>query len=86
MIRIFGVITYAAPIFWVGIMLVLLVVKLFPGWPTSGIASPITVFTVAPKTHILLVDAFLSGDGAAIKDVLKHHVLRASRWGCCCRA
>ncbi len=60
-IRIFGVITYAAPIFWVGIMLVLLVVELFPGWPTSGIASPITVFTVPTKTHILLVDSFLSG-------------------------
>jgi len=74
-IRIFGVITYAAPIFWVGIMLVVLVVNLFPGWPTSNIASPITKFTVEPKTHILLVDAFLSGDGAAISDVLKHHVL-----------
>ena len=74
-IRIFGVITYAAPIFWVGIMLVLLVVKLFPGWPTSGIASPITIFTVEPKTHILLVDALLSGDGTAVQDVLKHHLL-----------
>jgi len=74
-IRIFGVITYAAPIFWVGIMLVVVVVNLFPGWPTSNIASPITKFTVEPKTHILLVDAFLSGDGAAISDVLKHHVL-----------
>ena len=74
-IRIFGVLTYAAPIFWVGIMLVLLVVKLFPGWPTSGIASPITVFSVEPKTHILLVDALFSGDGKAIKDVLQHHVL-----------
>jgi peptide/nickel transport system permease protein len=74
-IRIFGVITYAAPIFWVGIMLVLLVVQLFPGWPTSGIASPITIFTVQPTTHILLVDAILAGDGAATSDVLKHHVL-----------
>jgi peptide/nickel transport system permease protein len=74
-IRIFGVLTYAAPIFWVGIMLVLLVVKLFPGWPTSGIASPITIFTVEPKTHILLVDAILSGDGTAIRDVLEHHLL-----------
>ena len=38
-IRIFGVVSYAAPIFWVGIMLVLLVVKLFPGWPTYDIAD-----------------------------------------------
>jgi peptide/nickel transport system permease protein len=74
-LRVFGVVTYAAPIFWVGIMLVLLVVKLFPGWPTSGIASPITVFEVQPKTHILLVDAFLSGNQDATVDVLKHHVL-----------
>ena len=66
MIRVFGVVTYAAPIFWVGIMLVLLVVELFPGWPTYDIASPITKFTVQPKTHILLVDAVLAGDGAAI--------------------
>ena len=74
-IRLFAVVSYAAPIFWVGIMLVLLVVKIAPSWPTSGIASPITVFTVPTKTHILLVDAFLSGDGASIRDVLQHHVL-----------
>jgi peptide/nickel transport system permease protein len=74
-IRLFGVVTYAAPIFWVGIMLVVLVVKWFPGWPTSGIASPITIFTVPTKTHILLVDAIASGNGGAISDVLKHHVL-----------
>ncbi|HQR25739.1 MAG TPA: ABC transporter permease [Nocardioides sp.] len=74
-IRIFGVVSYAAPIFWVGIMLVLLVVKFFPGWPTYDIASTVTKFTVQPRTHILLVDAFLSGNGAAVTDVLKHHVL-----------
>jgi peptide/nickel transport system permease protein len=38
-------------------------------------ASPITIFTVQPKTHILLLDAIFSGDGTAISDVLKHHVL-----------
>jgi peptide/nickel transport system permease protein len=74
-IRIFGVVTYAAPIFWVGIMLVLLVVELFPGWPTSGIATPITIFTIQPQTHILLVDSILAGDSTATADVLKHHVL-----------
>ncbi len=74
-IRVFGVITYAAPIFWVGIMFVLLVVKLFPGWPTYDIASPITKFTIPPKTHILLVDTVLAGDMDAFVDVLKHHVL-----------
>ena len=74
-IRIFGVVTYAAPIFWVGIMLVLLVVELFPGWPTSGIATPITIFTIQPQTHILLIDSMLAGDSTATTDVLKHHLL-----------
>jgi peptide/nickel transport system permease protein len=74
-IRVFGVVTYAAPIFWVGIMMVLLVVKLFPGWPTYDIASPVTKFTVEPRTHVLLVDAALAGDWDSTKDVLQHHVL-----------
>jgi peptide/nickel transport system permease protein len=74
-IRIFGIVTYAAPIFWVGIMLVVLVAKYFPGWPTYDIASPVTKFTVQPITHILLVDAALAGNWTAVNDVLRHHVL-----------
>ncbi len=74
-IRIFGVVSYAAPIFWVGIMLIMLVVELFPGWPTSNIAGPITKFTIQGPTHIILLDAILARDGAAIEDVLRHHVL-----------
>ena len=46
-----------------------------PGWPTSGIATPITIFTIQPQTHILLVDSILAGDSTATTDVLKHHVL-----------
>ena len=51
------------------------------GLPTSGDASPITIFEVKPKTHILLIDAFLSGNGTAIQDVLKHLVLPAVTLG-----
>lgn len=74
-IRIFGVVSYAAPIFWVGIMLVLLVVKVLPGWPTNDIGSVVTKFEVQPSTHILLLDALLSGNQDAVVDILKHHVL-----------
>lgn len=74
-IRIFGVVTYAAPIFWVGIMLVLLVVNLFPGWPTNDIASVETKFLVEPRTHVLLLDVLLDGNTDYVKDVLKHHLL-----------
>lgn len=79
-IRLFGILSYAAPIFFVGYLLQAYVAGPL-GLPTSGMASPITVFSVEPKTHILLIDVFLSGDGAAIEDVLKHLVLPAVTLG-----
>jgi peptide/nickel transport system permease protein len=79
-IRLFGIVSYAAPIFFVGFLLQVYVAGPL-GLPTSGDASPITVFEVTPKTHILLVDVFLSGNGTAIQDVLKHLVLPAFTLG-----
>lgn len=79
-IRLFGILSYAAPIFFVGFLLQVYVAEPL-GLPTSGAASPITVFTVQPKTHILLIDVFLSGDGTAITDVLKHLLLPATTLG-----
>jgi peptide/nickel transport system permease protein len=79
-IRLFGILSYAAPVFFVGFLLQYYVAQPL-GLPTSGDASPITVFTVPTKTHILLVDAILSGNGAAIEDVLKHLILPAVTLG-----
>jgi peptide/nickel transport system permease protein len=55
-------------------MIVVLVVAFLPGWPTYDIASVQTKFLIEPKTHILLVDTVLAGDGDATVDVLKHHL------------
>jgi peptide/nickel transport system permease protein len=79
-IRLFGIVSYAAPIFFVGFLLQVYVAKPL-GLPTSGDASPITIFEVKPKTHILLIDVFLSGNGSAIQDVLKHLLLPAITLG-----
>lgn len=79
-IRLFGILTYAAPIFFVGFLLQVYVAKPLE-LPTSGEASPITKFTVEEKTHILLIDALLSGDSAAIEDVLRHLLLPAVTLG-----
>jgi peptide/nickel transport system permease protein len=81
-IRIFGILTYAAPIFFVGFLAQVYVAPKL-GLPTSGDASPITTFAMEDHTytHILLVDAVLSGDGAAINDVLKHLILPAFTLG-----
>ena len=72
-IRLFGIVTYAAPIFFVGLMFMILVAPL--GWPTVDIASPITKFQVQPVTRILLVDAMIAGNGDAVIDILQHHAL-----------
>lgn len=74
-IRIYGVVAYAAPVFWVGIMLRLFVDNTFPSWPTFDIASVQTKFEVQGPTHILLVDTVLAGDAAAFWDVVQHHAL-----------
>lgn len=80
-IRVFGIITYAAPVFFVGLLAQLLfAVKL--GWfPTSDIATPVTKFQVQPRSHILLLDALLDGNTAAVRDVLLHLVLPAITLG-----
>ena len=43
----FGILSYAAPIFFIGFLLQVYVAQPL-GLPTSGMASPITVFTVEP--------------------------------------
>ncbi len=80
-IRLFGIISYAAPVFFVGLLCQLLfAIKL--GWlPPADEASPITKFTVPTRTHILLVDALISGDMASAKDVFMHLILPAVTLG-----
>lgn len=74
LIRLFAVLTYAAPVFVIGLMAQLYVARPL-GLPTSGDATPITKFIVPERTHILVIDAFLSGDTESIIDVLKHLLL-----------
>jgi len=80
LIRIFAIITYAAPIFFIGLLIQIYLAPRL-GLPTGGQASPETLFFVPEHTHILLIDAFLSGDTASIADVLKHIALPALTLG-----
>jgi peptide/nickel transport system permease protein len=80
LIRLFGIITYATPIFFVGLLIQVHVAPLL-GLPTSGDASAETLYVIPDRTHILLIDAFLSGDWVSIKDVLEHLLLPALTLG-----
>lgn len=76
-IRVFGIVTYAAPVFYTGLLAQLLFLNVFPGWPLLGDSNTMTTYAVESKTHILLIDSILAGNGDAIVDVLKHLMLPA---------
>jgi peptide/nickel transport system permease protein len=79
-IRIFAIMTYATPIFFLGLLIQIFIAP-HVGLPTGSEASPETLFIVPERTHILLIDAFLSGDTSSIVDVLKHIALPAITLG-----
>ena len=80
-LRLFGIITYAAPVFFVGLLLQLVVSQRLGLLPSSGQASAIVQATVPTKTHILALDALISGDSYALWDVIKHLILPAVTLG-----
>jgi peptide/nickel transport system permease protein len=73
--RIYAVVIYSLPIFWLGLMLQLLFgVKL--GWlPVSGRIDPIIGTTLVHRTNIYTIDAIISGNWLALQSVLQHLIL-----------
>jgi peptide/nickel transport system permease protein len=80
-IRLFGIITYAAPVFFTGILAQLAVAEYGGDWPTGGMSSPITEFTVQPQTNILLIDAMLQGQWNSVVEILQYLALPAITLG-----
>lgn len=83
-LRLFGVLAYAIPVFFLGLLLKLLfAIKL--GWlPVDGRASPdveVAINNVSPNTHIYLINAILYGNDSYVWDVVKHTVLPALTLG-----
>ncbi|HYY73338.1 MAG TPA: ABC transporter permease [Solirubrobacterales bacterium] len=73
--RLFGIVVYAAPVFFTGFLLQLLF-GVTLGWlPTSGRAGPVTEFELHKATHIYTIDGLISGNWNALEDVLRHLVL-----------
>jgi len=81
-LRLFAILVYAAPVFFVGLLLKLAFTPF--GWPSSGRASiqaELAISDVSPQTHIMIIDAILYGDTGYILDVLQHAVLPAIALG-----
>ena len=79
--RLAGVLSYAAPVFFVGLLLQLLFGPVLGLLPTSGRASPGVTFALPTRTGLMVVDSLLAGDTYALSDVLRHLVLPAVTLG-----
>ena len=79
--RMFGIVIYAMPVFFLGFLAQLLFGS-WLGWlPTSDQASPITQAFLPVHTHILFVDAIWARDWSALWDIVKHLILPATTLG-----
>ena len=79
--RLFGIVIYATPVFFLGLMAQLLFGS-YLGWlPVSDRASPITQATLETHTNIFTIDAIIDGDWGALKDILRHLILPAVTLG-----
>lgn len=82
-IRIFAILTYAAPVFFLGLLLQLAFARGLGWLPSSSQASPIQGARIDAQavTHIFLVDALIAGDTDAFVNGLEHLVLPAVTLG-----
>ena len=79
--RLFGIVIYATPVFFLGLMAQLLFGS-YLGWlPVSDRASPITQATLETHTNIFTIDAIIDRDWGALRDVLRHLILPAVTLG-----
>lgn len=79
--RLFGIVIYAAPVFFLG-FLAQIVFSQWLGWfPSSGRASPVTSFELESTTNLFLIDSLLTLNFDAFTDVLSHLVLPATTLG-----
>jgi len=79
--RLFGIVVYAMPVFFLGLMAQLFFGS-YLGWlPTSGRASPLVDATLETHTNIYTIDTLIAGDWDAFVDVVKHLILPAVTLG-----
>lgn len=80
-LRVFGILTYAAPVFFLGLLFQLAFARGLGWLPSSSQASPLVLARVPTRTNIFLVDALLAGDTAAFWNGAQHLVLPALTLG-----
>jgi peptide/nickel transport system permease protein len=79
--RLFGILIYAAPVFFLGFLAQIVFSQWLNLFPSSGRASPVTSFTLDTPTNLFLIDSLIALDFEAFSDVVSHIVLPATTLG-----
>lgn len=79
--RLFGIVIYAAPVFFLGLLAQELFGHVLGLLPTSGQANVLVQADLTPHTNILILDAMIDGKWGDIPDLLAHLVLPATTLG-----
>ncbi|MBV9290955.1 MAG: ABC transporter permease [Frankiales bacterium] len=81
--RLFGILTYAAPVFWIGILFQLLFVAKLGWLPSSGQADTLQEIDLSQHAHtnIDLLDAAINGSWGDFTNVFQHLILPALTLG-----
>ena len=69
------------PIFWLGLMLILLLAYTFPIFPSSQRLDAVLDLDIQHRTHFYLIDTLLAGNFAAFRDAIAHLILPAITLG-----
>src|SRR5690606_22482573 len=80
-VRLLGLVGHSAPIFWLGLMgLLLFYARL--GWVSGpGRIDIAYMYDFEPRTNLILLDAALQGQWAAFRNALSHIALPAALLG-----
>ena len=79
--RVYGIVIYAAPVFFLGLLAQLLFGHILNWLPTSSESSVLVQANLTPHTNILIIDAMIDGQWGDIPDLLAHLVLPAATLG-----
>ena len=69
------------PIFWLGLMLILLLAYTFPIFPSSQRLDAVLDLDIQHRTHFYLIDTLLAGNFVAFRDAIAHLILPALTLG-----
>lgn len=75
LIRMFNITSFAMPVFWIGLMLLMLFAVRWRLLPVGGRLDPVSAALFVPITNIYTLDTLLRGDFTLFVSALRHLIL-----------